>query len=264
MSKLLNQLRLTLFKISPFMLLMCYLFYALPVSAGGTKAHSKAHSKPETTTIYKYIDGDGVLHLTNKPPKKTEEVLYARSYVIQSYTPPPSSSSLPSFKIIRPGESLPVVKSTPSLSKRASARANEYAALIEMTATRYGIPSALLHAVIRVESSYNPTATSPKGAVGLMQLMPGTAKRYGVTDRTDPADNLNGGARYLSDLLKMFNQDVSLALAGYNAGENAVIRYGNTIPPYRETKNYVAQIMAIYRRHLLNAANVNYYQLAEK
>jgi len=262
MSKLLNQLRLTLFKISSFMLLICYLLYALPVSAGGTKANSKAYAKPETTTIYKYIDGDGVLHLTNKPPKKTEEVLYARSYVIQSYTPPPSS--LPSFKIIRPGESLPAPKSTPSLSPRASERASEYASLIELTAARYGIPSALLHAVIRVESGYNPTATSPKGAVGLMQLMPGTAKRYGVTDRTDPADNLNGGAHYLSDLLKMFNQEVSLALAGYNAGENAVIRYGNTIPPYRETKNYVAQIMALYRRHLLNATNVNFYQLAEK
>ncbi len=262
MSNLFNQLRLTLFKSSPFTLLICYLFYALPVSAGGTKANSKAHSKPETTTIYKYIDGNGVLHLTNKPPKKTEEVLYARSYVIQSYTPPPSS--LPSFKIIRPGENLPAPKSTPSLSPRASERASEYADLIELTAARYGIPSALLHAVIRVESGYNPTATSPKGAVGLMQLMPGTAKRYGVTDRTDPADNLNGGAHYLSDLLKMFNQEVSLALAGYNAGENAVIRYGNTIPPYRETKNYVAQIMALYRRHLLNATNVNFYQLAEK
>ena len=85
--------------------------------------------------------------------------------------------------------------------------------------------------------------------MGLMQLMPATAKRYQVSDRTDPVANLNGGAHYLSDLLTLFNNDLSLALAAYNAGENAVKRYGNKIPPYRETINYVKKVMQVYEKY---------------
>jgi soluble lytic murein transglycosylase-like protein len=106
----------------------------------------------------------------------------------------------------------------------------------------------LLHAVIRVESAYNPSAVSSAGAVGLMQLMPGTAQRYGVVDRTDPVQNIEGGARYLRDLMAMFGSDLTLAIAAYNAGENAVIKYNNSIPPYPETQNYVRQVLSLYRR----------------
>ena len=93
---------------------------------------------------------------------------------------------------------------------------------------------ALLHALITVESGYNPNARSPKGAIGLMQLMPETARRYRVTDIWDPDENLRAGARYLRDLLVMFDQNLSLALAAYNAGEAAVVQYGNKIPPSRD------------------------------
>ena len=96
------------------------------------------------------------------------------------------------------------------------------------------------------ESAYQPDAVSHKGAVGLMQLMPGTAERYGVSDRHDPVQNLSGGTRYLRDLLEMFDNDLQLALAAYNAGENAVIRYGNKIPPYNETQGYVRKVIRFY------------------
>lgn len=126
------------------------------------------------------------------------------------------------------------------------ANRNKFAPFVKAAAEMYDIDPDLLDAVIRVESAYNPEAVSVKGAVGLMQLMPATAKRYGVKNRKDPADNINGGAYYLSDLLKLFKSDLTLALAAYNAGEHAVIKYGNQIPPFRETQNYVARIMKFY------------------
>jgi soluble lytic murein transglycosylase-like protein len=119
--------------------------------------------------------------------------------------------------------------------------------LVLAAATKHNLPASLIHAVIQVESSYNPVAVSPKGATGLMQLMEGTAKRYGVSDRTDPEQNINAGSHYLSDLLRLFNQDKRLALAAYNAGENAVKRYNNQIPPFRETQQYVEKVLAIYQ-----------------
>jgi soluble lytic murein transglycosylase-like protein len=110
------------------------------------------------------------------------------------------------------------------------------------------VDPALIHAVITVESGYNPSARSPAGAVGLMQLMPQTAKRYGVTDRLDPAQNIHGGARYLRDLKSMFGNNLHLVLAAYNAGEEAVMKYGRRIPPYRETIAYVPKVMSHYNR----------------
>jgi soluble lytic murein transglycosylase-like protein len=115
--------------------------------------------------------------------------------------------------------------------------------LIEMVAGQHNLYPELLHAVIRTESAYNPSAVSSAGATGLMQLMPGTAKRYSVKDIWDPVDNLRGGAKYLRDLLDMFGNDLRLALAAYNAGENAVIKYGNRIPPYPETQRYVRKVL---------------------
>lgn len=117
---------------------------------------------------------------------------------------------------------------------------------VMQAATKAGIDPALVHAVISVESAYNAHATSPKGAVGLMQLMPGTARRYGIENPRLPAANIRGGSQYLSELLRMFKGDVPLALAAYNAGENAVLKYGNRIPPYPETMRYVPRVLGLY------------------
>jgi soluble lytic murein transglycosylase-like protein len=118
--------------------------------------------------------------------------------------------------------------------------------LIRKVAKKAKLSPELLHAVIQAESSYNPKAKSSAGAVGLMQLMPGTASRYGVTNIWDPSQNLEGGARYLRDLLDMFKNNLRLALAAYNAGENAVKKYGNRIPPYPETQKYVRKVLDFY------------------
>jgi len=113
-------------------------------------------------------------------------------------------------------------------------------AFVEEMGRRYDIDPLLVHSVIRVESDYNPWAVSPKGAQGLMQLMPGTARRLSVANTFDPSENIEGGVRYLKYLLTLFG-DERLALAAYNAGEGAVFRYGN-IPPYRETNEYVYRV----------------------
>ncbi len=132
-------------------------------------------------------------------------------------------------------------------SSRQPYNKSKFSSLVRSAAKKHRIDPDLLHAVIRAESSYNPNAVSRAGAVGLMQLMPATAKRYGVRNRRDPVDNVNGGARYLRDLLKMFNSNVRLAVAAYNAGENAVIKYGRKVPPYRETREYVKRVLRFYR-----------------
>ncbi|HSE16198.1 MAG TPA: lytic transglycosylase domain-containing protein [Pyrinomonadaceae bacterium] len=118
--------------------------------------------------------------------------------------------------------------------------------LIRYYGGQYGVDPFLIYCTMSQESSFSVNATSPKGAQGLMQLMPGTAARYGVTNPYDVAQNIKGGTRYLKDLLQMFNGRVDLALAGYNAGEGAVMKYGNTIPPYTETRNYVRLILKRY------------------
>jgi soluble lytic murein transglycosylase-like protein len=109
---------------------------------------------------------------------------------------------------------------------------------VDRLAGRHGLPPELLHSVIQVESNYNPYAVSSKGALGIMQLIPATARRFGVSDVFDPAENMEGGARYLQYLLALFNGDYPLALAAYNAGENAVAKYG-AVPPYPETRTYL-------------------------
>lgn len=118
--------------------------------------------------------------------------------------------------------------------------------LIRFYGKQYGVDPYLIYCTMSQESSFNSGATSPKGAQGLMQLMPGTAARYGVTNPYDVAQSIKGGTLYLKDLLKMFNGRVDLALAGYNAGEGAVMKYGNSIPPYSETRNYVRLILKRY------------------
>ncbi len=121
-----------------------------------------------------------------------------------------------------------------------------FASEIRQVAAEHDLAPELLHAVIQVESGYNPRAVSPKGAIGLMQLMPATARRLGVADRQDPLANLRGGARYLRNLIGLFGGDLSLALAAYNAGEGAVRAHDLRIPPYPETIAYVAAVMRRY------------------
>lgn len=118
--------------------------------------------------------------------------------------------------------------------------------LIRLNAKRYSIDPYLVYCVMNQESRFSVGATSAVGASGLMQLMPGTAARYGITNIYDPAQNIMGGTHYLSDLLKLFGGRVDLALAGYNAGEGSVMKYGNHVPPYAETQNYVRTIGARY------------------
>jgi len=129
-----------------------------------------------------------------------------------------------------------------------------YASQIQSAAMANDVDAALIRAVIAVESGYNPSAVSRAGAVGLMQLMPETAKRYNVTDSHDPEQNIHGGAQYLRDLLHMFNNNLHLAIAAYNAGEQAVMKYGNRIPPYRETVAYVPKVMKFYMQYSAGSA----------
>jgi soluble lytic murein transglycosylase-like protein len=118
---------------------------------------------------------------------------------------------------------------------------SRYDELIELHAERHGLSPDLVRAVIQVESGFNPNAVSVKGAMGLMQLMPATATELGVTNPFQPEQNIRGGVVYLKRLLDLYDQDVTLALAAYNAGPRAVDRYGD-VPPYRETKNYVKKV----------------------
>jgi soluble lytic murein transglycosylase-like protein len=121
-----------------------------------------------------------------------------------------------------------------------------YSGHIAQVAAEHGLAPELLHAVIQVESGYDANAVSPKGAVGLMQLMPATALRFGVADPRDPLANLRGGARYLRNLIGLFGGDLSLALAAYNAGEAAVLRHARRIPPFSETMAYVRAVQRRY------------------
>lgn len=118
----------------------------------------------------------------------------------------------------------------------------QYAELIQRIASEYAVDAALVRAIIRVESNFEPTAVSRKGAQGLMQLMPATADRFAVANAFDPAENIRGGVRYLRTLLDMFPGQLTLALAAYNAGENAVARFKG-VPPYPETREYVNRVL---------------------
>jgi soluble lytic murein transglycosylase-like protein len=133
---------------------------------------------------------------------------------------------------------------------RTAERLARFAPLVSSAARQHGVDAALLQAVVAIESAYNPVARSRKGAVGLMQVMPGTAARYGISDLDNPLENLRAGCLYLKDLLSLFHQNVELAVAAYNAGENAVVHHGNRIPPYAETQRYVPQVLEIYRNLL--------------
>lgn len=186
--------------------------------------------RPVGADIYAYTADDGTVSLSNVP---TDE-----RYTVLITAPKP-------VVVVAP---VVAARNTTSGGTSGLARKTGYDQVVDEVSRTYGLESALLHAVISVESRYNPKAVSKKGAAGLMQLMPQTAKRYGVADAFDPAQNLDGGAHYLRDLLRKFN-NISLALAAYNAGEHAVAKHGNRIPPYRETMDYVPRVLDFYRRY---------------
>ena len=185
--------------------------------------------RPAMADVYGYVDGEGTTYLSNVPSDQRYQVLVSEER--------PSNVS-----VLRRTERRLATPGT------MAAKAG-YQDMVEQVAKSNGLEAALLHAVISVESHYNAQAVSKKGAAGLMQLMPATARRYGVADAFDPVQNVQGGAKYLRDLLAMFNSDIGLALAAYNAGENAVMRYGNRIPPFRETKDYVPRVLGFYRKY---------------
>ncbi len=181
--------------------------------------------------IYRYIDRKGKSVFTDHPISSPGHTLVWRSSVgkVGKYA---GNSKRKSSK-----------RSGKSIKWRNK---KQFEPMIRKVAKQAKVSPELLHAVVQAESAYNPKAKSHAGAMGLMQLMPGTAKRYGVSNAWDPAQNLSGGARYLRDLLDMFNNNLRLALAAYNAGEGAVKKYGNKIPPYPETRNYVTKVIDFY------------------
>ncbi|HEY0380330.1 MAG TPA: lytic transglycosylase domain-containing protein [Pyrinomonadaceae bacterium] len=174
---------------------------------------------------------------------------------------PSSTTVRPTAKIIGPQAGATVARPTPALysaeprgmSMRTSTSLGPYTTgdakvdgFIVESGARNGVDPVLLYAQMHTESAFKRGAVSPKGASGLMQLMPGTARRFGVMNIFDPQQNIEGGARYMRYLLDYFGGDVSLALAGYNAGEGAVLKFGRRVPPYRETQEYVRRISLRY------------------
>jgi soluble lytic murein transglycosylase-like protein len=196
---------------------MSLLIGALALCAGG----------PATADIFMFKDEKGVVHFTNIPNNDTRYKLVRKEEGTSDYA---RAAGLPQY-----------VMPTAALIR-------QYTPIIETAAKSHGVETALVHAVITAESGYNPRAVSRAGAQGIMQLMPDTARRFGVQNSFDATQNIHGGVKYLRELLTLFNGNKELALAAYNAGENAVIRAGNRIPPYAETTHYVPKVLGLYRR----------------
>lgn len=172
--------------------------------------------------IYTYVDEDGLRHYTDVPDNNR--------YRLLMLSPRDRTASGDRY------------------DSMLLAKATQYDAIIEKAAMSASVEPNLLRAVIVVESGFNSRAVSRRGAVGLMQLMPATATRFGVSNPFDPRENVHAGARYLKFLMDRFGQDVRLALAAYNAGEQAVDRNGGQIPPFTETMAYVPRVLKIYRQ----------------
>ncbi len=176
---------------------------------------------PARADVYSFIDDDGTPRFSNIPDDPRYQL-----FLREARAHPPGAW-----------------RDNPRLQARP------YHAEVRAAADRFAVDPALLHAVIEAESRYNPDAVSGKGAIGLMQVMPDTGRRYGVGPRElrVPQRNIATGAQYLADLLRLFEGNVELALAGYNAGEHAVARYGDAIPPYAETKAYVPRVVGVWK-----------------
>lgn len=186
-----------------------------------------AVARPALADIYMFKDERGVVHFTNIPNGDKRFRLLRKE---EGTSPAARAAGMP--QVFMPTEE----------------NIRRFAPMIETVSRTHGVDVALVHAVISAESGYNPFALSKAGARGLMQLMPDTARRYGVQNIMDPAENITGGVKYLRDLLSLFNGNLELAVAAYNAGENAVIRSGNRIPPYTETLYYVPKVLGFYRK----------------
>jgi soluble lytic murein transglycosylase-like protein len=176
--------------------------------------------------IYKYEDEEGVLHFTDVPTHRGYKIFI---------------KDLKKDKKLRTNFRLTGLSRNP----------DEFDPIINTLSSEYGVDRSLVKAVIHAESGYNPNAISPKGASGLMQLMPGTARDLKVCNTFDPRDNIRGGVRYLRFLLDTFRGDVPLALAAYNAGLATVSKYGG-IPPYEETRNYVSRVLSYQKSYQSN------------
>ena len=206
---------------------------------------------PARADIYAFVDSNGVRHLSNVPNDPRYKLVmrtpaYRKDSALASSFAPTNLYS-PRSAILTPRAYTP--RARPARVGRVNeGNRQRFTPDINRIAAQYRLEPALLHAVISAESSYNPWAVSPKGAMGMMQLMPGTADRFGVSNPYDPVANMHGGARYLRWLLDQFN-DTRLAVAAYNAGEGAVQKYGNQIPPYRETQNYVVKVLDYYQQY---------------
>ncbi len=205
-----------------------------------------AVSSPANANVWKVVDENGVVQFTNEPPGKRGQLVIASN---------PTDSATPTQAVQLSPMSDAAAQTTVAVINASPAYLAVHGSL-SAASTSYGVDYDLLKAVVATESAFNSKAVSPKGAVGLMQIMPTTAKRYGVqsdrgatisTKLTDPDLNIQTGTRYLADLLRLFGGQTELALAAYNAGEGAVARAGNRIPNYRETQTYVQRVMSIYR-----------------
>ena len=177
--------------------------------------------------VYTFTDASGITHFTNVPSDPRYAGMARTPLRVSAYKPVKTSSGY-------------------------ATASDRFTPLVQKVAREHSLDQALLQAMIAAESGFDPHAVSRKGAVGLMQLMPETARRYGVRNLYDPAENIQGGAKYLRDLMRKFNNDLSLTLAAYNAGEDAIIQYGNRIPPYRETLQYVPRVLTLYRQYQRN------------
>ena len=180
-----------------------------------------ASSVAAAPKIYTYLDAQGQRHYTDVPDNNRYRLL-----------------------VLSPQDR---TASGDRYDQQLLAKATQYDAIIEHAAVSSAVESNLLRAVIVVESGFNSRAVSKRGAVGLMQLMPATASRFGVSNRYDARQNVHAGARYLKFLIDHFGHDIRLALAAYNAGEDAVERSGGQIPPFSETMAYVPRVLKIYR-----------------
>ena len=180
-----------------------------------------------SSRIYMFVDDEGMRHYTDMPDDN-------RYRLIVNVTRDRTASGQ-------------------RYDARLLARSSQYDPIIENAAAAQALEPNLLRAVIVVESGFNSRALSPKGAVGLMQLMPATAHRFGISNLYDPGQNVAAGARYLKFLMTRFGNNVRLALAAYNAGEDAVQRSGGQIPPFSETQAYVPRVLGIYQKLVAQA-----------
>jgi soluble lytic murein transglycosylase-like protein len=214
---------------------------ALIVAALLTAAPATADAQ-----IYTWRDGAGNLVLSDRPKDPSAQTYRVARASLQTSALETRNGAPGMYRTTRP------------LSRHAA----QFDGLIEEHAAAHAVNPSLVRAVIQAESAFNPRARSHKGAMGLMQLMPATAREFGVLDPFNPAENIRAGVSYLRQLLDRYDDDEQLALAAYNAGPGAVGKYGNKIPPYKETQNYVHKIAGI-RGIIRNGPDSNIYKVTE-